>query len=69
MDNMPRCILHTLMGVAFISCLNDTMVITCCNGLNGNFRVWYYKRWHYYGVGHIVVAASAGANYMYDLSK
>ena len=53
---------------AFISCLNDTIGDnTAGNGLNGIFEFDITKDDIDNEVGYIVVAASAGANYMYDI--
>jgi hypothetical protein len=52
----------------FISCLNDSVGDnTAGNGLNGIFEFDIEKDDIDSGVGYIVVAASAGANYMYDI--
>jgi len=52
----------------FISCLNDSVGDnTAGNGLNGIFEFDITADDIDEGVGYIVVAASAGANYMYDL--
>jgi hypothetical protein len=55
-------------GWLFISCLNDTIGDnTAGNGLNGIFEFDITQDDIYEGVGYIVVAASAGANYMFDI--
>lgn len=52
----------------FISCLNDSVGDnTAGNGLNGIFEFDITEDDIDDGVGNIVVAASAGSNYMYDI--
>jgi len=52
----------------FISCMNDSVGDnTAGNGLNGIFEFEIEADDIDDGVGYIVVAASAGANYMYDI--
>ncbi len=52
----------------FVSCLNDSVGDnTAGNGLNGIFEFDVTEDDIDNGVGYIIVAASAGANYMYDI--